>query len=984
MESNRSSGADVCSTDEDIPSSASAQEQMRQSSEHGSVFDSEDDLSLGTDAQAFAVSGPPQLFSPESSSISTGYLYESSNESIGDRGSHRVIKKLAYAGRQASSDSLLSDFSDFSRTSQDVSSLLNAMTVDPEEFLANLGFAEPDMRTRIPDRFLQSPSKAHGVDVDLFRRSLDQDDLYGSTSQDSPLCSDPGSSRIPLRFITPRTEPINTVLSRDYSSVPLIYEPEEAPEDSFDLMRHLRLNKPSHVTKGMFLEPVTEELEVSSVGSGTVRTKISRKLSNEEGTIVREESLEQPNMESELVLNVPVMDDVEKSLDSKEFEETKVAVQIEDDSQVIVNLEADEGMNAVIEAKSSGDAVNLKNNTTEILQSETSITDYNNTNFISGDLATKVDEEVSESFPDVRNPVHLRVASIVVQDSFELEEITNEDFNEKESSCSTDQDSGLHIKSSEKQRLTRENSGESSGFEEMLPDKESLTPNSSSPPLISKRLSTDAHVIVSDSHRPLAALLDPEMFSLAREGEQFVEEKSPRAAFAQRRTRSLTKQRPIDEDTLASLSYSPSSFASKDLADNDGRLGTKISQDTYTGDLGPSFLACRAKEPAIDLPYSSLDSYVCATDVNYNRTLKFEREKPEFKKSDNTFYNQDVAPGENFENELQNNEDIVITQSECSSRFKTEAALRGEESISHLNAKTTGILKQNITENKEDVHRKTDDNFPRHGSENVIGEETPLSRDLAAGESDPLMSTRADGACAEVKDMDKSQKALRMVDSEYQQHYLHEINVLEQSIQKYESTLSSGGPLDALRCTHTKHMLARITEEMNAIQELRLMISSELERMKHLLAERRDMLLSRAVRDPPLGSEVSQKMADLLREQSSLNMGLSKISDELSIGKKASRRARIFFHIENAKKELKDEREKCVREFREEIKEALVRELSEKFSSEIELLRLEVRSKDAVIEQLKKNQEGAIGEEPGGGQTGEVEIEKSATNESES
>ena len=55
------------------------------------------------------------------------------------------------------------------------------MTVDPEEFLANLGFAEPDMRTRIPDRFLESPSKAHGVDVDLFRRSLDQDDLYGST-----------------------------------------------------------------------------------------------------------------------------------------------------------------------------------------------------------------------------------------------------------------------------------------------------------------------------------------------------------------------------------------------------------------------------------------------------------------------------------------------------------------------------------------------------------------------------------------------------------------------------------------------------------------------------------------------------------------------------------------------------------------------------------------------------------------------------------
>ena len=46
---------------------------------------------------------------------------------------------------------------------------------------------------------------------------------------------------------------------------------------------------------------------------------------------------------------------------------------------------------------------------------------------------------------------------------------------------------------------------------------------------------------------------------------------------------------------------------------------------------------------------------------------------------------------------------------------------------------------------------------------------------------------------------------------------------------------------------------------MNAIQELRLMISSELERMKHLLIERRDMLLA-GVSSDSLGSEVSQKV----------------------------------------------------------------------------------------------------------------------------
>lgn len=61
-------------------------------------------------------------------------------------------------------------------------------------------------------------------------------------------------------------------------------------------------------------------------------------------------------------------------------------------------------------------------------------------------------------------------------------------------------------------------------------------------------------------------------------------------------------------------------------------------------------------------------------------------------------------------------------------------------------------------------------------------------------------------------------------------------------------------------------------------------------------------------------------MADLLREQSSLSIGLSNISDELAIRKKASRRARIYAHIESAKKELKDERGKCMREFREEVR----------------------------------------------------------------
>ena len=46
---------------------------------------------------------------------------------------------------------------------------------------------------------------------------------------------------------------------------------------------------------------------------------------------------------------------------------------------------------------------------------------------------------------------------------------------------------------------------------------------------------------------------------------------------------------------------------------------------------------------------------------------------------------------------------------------------------------------------------------------------------------------------------------------------------------------------------------------MNAIQELRLLITSELERMRSLLSERRKMLLAGATRSP-VCSGVTQKV----------------------------------------------------------------------------------------------------------------------------
>ncbi|KAL9957680.1 hypothetical protein ACROYT_G034604 [Oculina patagonica] len=642
--------SDIYQTDLDIPTNFlldPADGHAHQSSEHGAILDSDDDLSLGSDARVFSTSGSEPLVSPGGSSQSTGYNFESSSESTGYPGSHRIFKKLDHVGRLNSTESSVSDLSDFSRTSHDVSSLLDAMTVDPEEFLADLGFAEADMRMRIPDRFLESPSKAQGIDVELFRRSLDQDDVYGSPSQESPVWSDPGSSRIPLRFIAPHTEPIDTVFIGGCSSIPLISEPEEVPEDSFDLMRHLRLNKPQHVTKGMFLEPVTEELEVSSVGSGTIRTRISRKLSNE-GTIVREESLEQVNLEPELLLNVPATSSEQTGFDLNETKEATVVEKDEDVARIVVNLDAEEG--------------------TSVSVSEGVVLDYA---VKSSDSVVNSSICSTKGYPCSDVPAHLKVSSIEVQDSFELEEIGNEEYNEKETSASTDQEASLIVKPSEK-RLTRENSGESSGFEEMLPDKETGSPNSSSPVLNTKVFSSVTPVLVSD-RRPLEALLDPEMLSLA------VEEKSPRATFGQRRTKSLTKQRPIDEDTFASWAFSPRSSAAKFVSEN---LGTSVSHEDSTmtsgfEDTGSNFLAVSTQEPMIEFMKSNLDSYVGETDENCNTTSKFEPrnmlvtvELSELEEGGSSLGNRGTEPIERFENEMQVNGD-------CRAKQQTSRERRG-------------------------------------------------------------------------------------------------------------------------------------------------------------------------------------------------------------------------------------------------------------------------------------------------------------------
>jgi len=71
--------------------------------------------------------------------------------------------------------SIASEDSQVSNTSVD--SVLQSRAADPEAVLQNLGFAGSEALAKIPVRFLQQPSKAKGISVDLFKKQ--QDELVG-------------------------------------------------------------------------------------------------------------------------------------------------------------------------------------------------------------------------------------------------------------------------------------------------------------------------------------------------------------------------------------------------------------------------------------------------------------------------------------------------------------------------------------------------------------------------------------------------------------------------------------------------------------------------------------------------------------------------------------------------------------------------------------------------------------------------------------
>jgi len=89
-----------------------------------------------------------------------------------------VLKSKGRLGQIKHTDTLSSIASEESQASNaSVDSVLQSRAADPEAVLQNLGFAGSEALAKIPARFLQQPSKAKGMSVDLFKRQ--QDELVG-------------------------------------------------------------------------------------------------------------------------------------------------------------------------------------------------------------------------------------------------------------------------------------------------------------------------------------------------------------------------------------------------------------------------------------------------------------------------------------------------------------------------------------------------------------------------------------------------------------------------------------------------------------------------------------------------------------------------------------------------------------------------------------------------------------------------------------
>lgn len=329
----------------------------------------------------------------------------------------------------------------------------------------------------------------------------------------------------------------------------MIVEPELDDENSFDLMRHLRLNRIQHPSREqhdrLLLEPVTEELEVSSVGSGSARTKISNTPQQDSldslGNTSVATKTSRRHSEDSFKERIP--------LDNSSFQEEPC----EDNQQT---TEKDEPIEDDI-----GNNEQEYENNDGIINTENSNKDAQTNQGDNESGISSAGDSVNLNIPAALRPPVLRVLSDTVHhDSFELEDIatSEENLDKIEDKKSTDKDSNGKTR-----LLKRENSDESSGFEDDTQVKKRSTESLDVDDMKTSSLEdkNDSHVN-SNNNDLQELLLVPFEVSTPKTDVEL-----RRSAFAKRNSWSTTKQKRVAfQDETPELRTKSRSFDERNLS----------------------------------------------------------------------------------------------------------------------------------------------------------------------------------------------------------------------------------------------------------------------------------------------------------------------------------------------------------------------------------------------------------------------------------
>ncbi|XP_048579974.1 uncharacterized protein LOC116604286 isoform X2 [Nematostella vectensis] len=453
----------------------------------------------------------------------------------------KARRKLFTDGSSRSIDSDVSSMNG----SVSLNSYLKSREFDASELLLDLGFGQTETSFSVPLRFLQAPSVL-SIDKPSQATSDDDDDDNCPGSASASLLSYPSTwsdraslyDRIPARFSSSRSESLSDLTDSEQELdkttpgiIPVIVGPEVA-DDSFDLMRHLRLNRNQQRTlkDGIYLEPLTEELEVSSVGSASERTK----------TPAKQESVESLGTASVLTKISRKQDSVDTVCEKHETKHvgpgsTQGARENADASVDSTNCQIKLDFNGVDDAR----PFEVVKSTPLSLSSE------------SGIGSSLVDQEgipVSGGRPGAVS-LHTGM-SRTLQESFELEEIATEE------NCDCMDRKGDKVEARSRQ-IRRGDSGESSGFED-----EDIQDRSKQPDLVIPQIRVDLHEplpqtdIESQCSRKN---VDSHTLTQSSKDDYSCSRNDPitdrRSSFAKRRSWSGSRQTAYEDDILRPKSH---------------------------------------------------------------------------------------------------------------------------------------------------------------------------------------------------------------------------------------------------------------------------------------------------------------------------------------------------------------------------------------------------------------------------------------------